>query len=292
MLGYNGTGYTMKNTKILRFLSVPSSIAVAVLALACAAVSLGLVSAQSFTQGYGTSESLQRGMIVQINKDDTTKVSALSKASQDQMHGVVVDPSDAQVSIRSDDTKVFVATTGRYPVLVSNQNGTINSGDYITISSISGIGMKAGTTNQLVIGRALAGFNGKQNVISTAEVTDATGQKQTVSIARIDVDVKVSQNPMRLISEQIIPAFLRRAAESVADKPVSAVRVYVSVAVFFISTVLAGSLMYAGIKSSIVSIGRNPLSRKSVTRAMFQVIISGLIIFITGLFGVYLILKL
>jgi hypothetical protein len=46
------------------------------------------------------------------------------------------------------------------------------------------------------------------------------------------------------------------------------------------------------VRSSMIALGRNPLSRKSILRGMFQVIITSIIIFICGLFGVYLLLKL
>ncbi|MBI4991764.1 MAG: hypothetical protein HZB99_00915, partial [Candidatus Harrisonbacteria bacterium] len=56
---------------------------------------------------------------------------------------------------------VFVAITGRVPVKVSTENGPIVPGDFITSSSIPGVGMKA-TGSGMVIGQALAGYDGSE----------------------------------------------------------------------------------------------------------------------------------
>src|SRR5947208_3169505 len=92
------------------------------------------VSAQNVTQGYVSDQGLQNGMIVRLKAGDGTKVVALKQQEASEMLGITVANNDAPVSL-SDPTKkqVFVATFGTYDVLVSNQNGPIKSGDYITI---------------------------------------------------------------------------------------------------------------------------------------------------------------
>ncbi len=249
-------------------------------------------SSTPFTQGYGSDEQLERGMIVRLVAEDTTKVKPLTFDEMDQMLGVVVDANDAPVTLSAEGQKVFVATGGRFDVLVSSQNGPINAGDYITISAFNGIGMKAGNAEPIIVGRALAAFDGNQGVVSSAEITDTEGQTRTVNIARLPVDISVSRNPLLKIEEPDIPEVLRRASEAIAGKQVDPIRVYLGLAVFIISSIAAGTLMYGGVRSGIISIGRNPLSKKSIVRSMIQVIITGLIIFISGLFGVYLILRL
>jgi len=51
-------------------------------------------------------------------------------------------------------------------------------------------------------------------------------------------------------------------------------------------------VLYGGIRSSIISIGRNPLAKKSIVRGLIQVITVGVIILVIGLFSVYLLLRL
>jgi hypothetical protein len=283
----------MLKTKIKTLLPLPRLLALLTLALlVMLSVSRPLGAQSAFTQGFGSDEPLQKGMIVQIKKSDATKVELNTSQTIDQMYGVVVDANDAPVTLSSEGQKVFIATGGRFEVLVSNQNGDIAAGDYITISALNGIGMRAGTKEQTVVGRALAGFNGKDGVISSSEVKDTSGKAKQVVIGRVSLDVAVTRNPNLKSEEPNLPEALRRAVESIAGKQVSPQRAYLSVIIFIVSAVVAGSLMYSGIRSGIISIGRNPLSKKSIIRGMFQVILTGIIIFITGIFGVYLLLKL
>ncbi|OGL34495.1 hypothetical protein A3F05_01735 [Candidatus Saccharibacteria bacterium RIFCSPHIGHO2_12_FULL_47_17] len=59
----------------------------------------------------------------------------------------------------ADERQVAVALTGRVPVKVSGEGGSINIGDRITLSSVAGVGMKASASDQ-VVGIALESFNG------------------------------------------------------------------------------------------------------------------------------------
>lgn len=281
----------MINTKIRRYLNMHRIAAFCALLFLVVLSVAHPLSAQSLTEGYSADQQLQRGMLIQFKKNDTTKVEPVSQSNIDQLHGVVVDANDAPVTLSAEGQKVFVATKGKYDVLVTNQNGSIAIGDFITVSALDGIGMKASEREPVIIGRALAAFDGKQNVIGTAELTDNTNTKQPVNIARLQVDVGVSRNPLLRATEPNLPGFLKKASEAIAGKPVSTTRVYIAVAVFVLSTVVSAVLMYGGIRSGIISIGRNPLSKKSIIRSMLQVVIVGITIFITGIFGVYLLLK-
>lgn len=249
------------------------------------------LEAQTLTQGYGADEMLQRGMIVRLKQEDAGKVESLSLEDMEKMHGVVVDSNDAPVTLSADGQKVFVATVGRFDVLVSSQGGEINPGDYVTVSALRGIGMKAGTQEPVVVGRAITAYNGRDNVISSTEIKSGDNT-QSVNISRIQVDIGVARNPLLKSAEPNLPEFLKRAAESLAGKSVSPARAYVGALIFILSTIIAATLMYGGVRSAITSIGRNPLSKKSIIKGMLQVIITGLIIFISGIFGVYLLLKL
>lgn len=281
----------MLKTKIKKLCTFHRLSAITILAFLCVVSSHYPLLAQAVTQGYGSEQTLQRSMIVQLKKSDTTKVEAVQQATAEQVYGIVVDANDAPVTLSSDGKKFFIATAGHYDVLVSTQNGAINAGDYITVSAIDGIGMKAGDKDVYIVGRALAGFDGKSNVVSSTNVMSSDGAKQPVNIGRVDTDITVAKNPLLKGSEPNLPEVLRKASEAIAGKPVNAARVYTGLFVFIIATVVSCSLMYGGVRSGIISIGRNPLSKKSIVRGMFQVIITGMTVFITGVFGVYLLLK-
>lgn len=243
------------------------------------------IDAQTVAQGFSADETMERGLIVVLDEEDTSRVVPATLDRVEDLYGVVINRNDASVTLSEEGNDVFVATTGPYRALVSTQNGPIAAGDFITISSLEGIGMKTNDIAPVVIGRAMTGFDGT-NAASTAQAGDTT-----VSIGRIDLDVLASNNPLQKPAEANLPSFLRSAAEAIAGKPVPAARVYISVFILIVGAFVAGSLMYSGVRSSIISIGRNPLSKKSILRSMIQVILVGLIIFIIAVFGVYLVLR-
>ncbi len=87
------------------------------------------------------------------------------------------------------DPQKPVALSGRVPVAVSDENGPIAIGDYLTASSIPGVAMKA-TKPGVVIGQALESFK------SSAPVTSSTDQSSHLvniqaNLGRILVFVKV-----------------------------------------------------------------------------------------------------
>jgi len=273
-------------TKIIKWIEFRKIAAVIALLMLIIAGFNGLLSAQSVTQGFGADSVLQRGMIVRIKESDTSKVEPLNQSDAKNMYGVVVDPNDAPVTLSSDTQKVFVATTGQYDVLVSDQNGAINKGEYITISSVSGIGMKYDEVQSVVIGRALEDFSAQNNVIGK---TIANGKN--INLGRITTDVTVAKNPLQKSDNTKIPEFFKNAAEAVAGRQVNSIRIYFGLIIFIICSLISVVVLYVGIRSGIVSIGRNPLSKKSVIKAMLQVVAIGLFIFLGGVFAVYLVLK-
>lgn len=251
------------------------------------------VQAETLTQGYGSDELLKRGMIVGLKTDDLRKVETINGDQYERIHGVVVAANDSAVLLGRDDEKVYVATVGRFSTLVSDQNGKISKGDYVTVSSVSGIGMKAGDTDPVILGKALDEFDGGDNnqVDSTATIKDTSSKEHQIRIGQILVDINIGKNP-RLKIDNSLPSVLRKASELIAGKPVSPIRVYMSLAVLAVATMIAGSLIYSAVRSSLIAIGRNPLSKKSIIRGLFQVVIIGLMVFLSGVFGVYLLLKL
>jgi hypothetical protein len=252
----------------------------------------GIVHAQNVTQGYKSDQSLQQGMIVRTTPKDDRKVEALTQKDVDDMLGIVVSPADASVALSDPtaDDQVYVAVSGPYSVLVSTQNGPIKQGDYITISSLGGVGMKAENSQQLVIGKALGSFDGATPE-TKATLTTNKGKKE-VGLGHVKVEVSVAHNPLYQKEEDIgVPRVLSKAAELVTNRPVSAFRIYASLGVFALSLLVAGCILYVGIRSGMTSIGRNPLARKTIFRSLIQVTLMSLIVFVIGVFAVYLLLR-
>ncbi len=238
--------------------------------------------AAGFVEGFDSSQSLQPGLVVAIDKTSSKTVEAAPSSDTTRIYGVVIDPSDAPITVGDQGQKTFVATSGQYGVLVSSENGAIKSGDYLSLSATDGIAAKADTRQDYVVGRALEDFDGKSKVLTTTS--------NGISIGKIAVSVNPAKNP--LLSDDIaIPKPLRRVGEAVAGKSVTAIRLYAALVVFLITLVVAASLLWVGVRSGMVAIGRNPLSRHSIVKGLVQVLAIDVLIFIIGVFGVYLLLR-
>ncbi len=277
----------IKIRQLLTFKRCMSGIALAFLIVANIT---GATLAQSVTQGYGTDEVLQRGMIVGIKEGEPNKVEPISVDQLDRILGVVVDANESPITISGEEEQAFVATVGRYDVLVSDQEGAINPTEYITVSALNGIGMRATYEQSEIVGRAVTGFNGKDSVVGTSTLTDTQGNTRTVNIGRIQMDIAIGSNPLSK-SAAVTPEWLGRLGQAIAGKSLSPAKVYISAAIFVIGAFIAGAILYAGIRSSIIAIGRNPLSKKSILKSLLQVIFTSLIVFIISVVGVYLLLR-
>ncbi|HSH18612.1 MAG TPA: hypothetical protein VK978_04470 [Candidatus Saccharimonadales bacterium] len=258
---------------------------------------VGAAGAQAVTRAYNTDTPLQRGMIVRVAEKDGTKVEALKSKDMEKMEGVIVAANDAPVTLSAVDAQkqqVFVATTGRYSILVSNQNGPIKKDDYVTISALAGVGMKAGGEQSRIIGKALGGFDGQKNISGKTTVQNAQKQNVPITIGLIPVEINISHNPLEAKPESILPGYeyLQRMAGSVAGKPVPPLQLYVSLIALILTTAISGSIIYAGVRTSLTAVGRNPLAKSSIMRNLLQVVLTGIIILIIGVVAVYLILKL
>lgn len=250
----------------------------------------------NITEAYTSDQPLQRGMIVGLDPNDSSKVNALSSDRINQMQGVVVSANAAPVTIGNGNTntnQIYVATLGRYDVLVSDQNGSISPGDYITISSLSGIGMNANNTNQLVVGKAVTGFDGSKEVLSNATLKNSAGPDQKVNIGLISVDLGIAHNPIAASSNQIFGfVFLQKVVKDLTGKSASPPRIYAAVGIFFIIALIAAAVLYSGIRGGMIATGRNPLAKATIGRNLFEVVLAAVVIFVIGLGAIYLVLKL
>ncbi|MFZ1360710.1 MAG: hypothetical protein WAS27_01605 [Candidatus Saccharimonadales bacterium] len=251
--------------------------------------------ASSGIQGYAADTPLDIGTVVQLTGEDGSRVIAATKKDLPQMFGVVIDRNTLSFTITSEslENEVFVAPTGTYNTLVSTEGGTIRQGDYVTMSSVDGVVMKAGTEEKTVFGRAGAGFDGKDIVVGTTTLKDTSGNNQTtVTLGSIPVTIDIKRNPNDKSTKADVPEFLQRLGQQIAEKKVSPIRIYLSMAITTVSLIAAIAVLYAGVRNSVIAIGRNPMSKKSIFRALFEIILTAILILIIGLFAVYLLLKL
>ena len=249
--------------------------------------------AQTLTQGYQSNAFIQRGMIIILDKDNPNFVQPATQKLAEKLQGVVVNPNDSTVLLGSDNEKVYVASGGRFKTLVSDQNGPIAVGDYITVSAVDGIGMKATADDPVVLGKAIEPFDptNADQIRSVVDVRQSNGQSSKIRLSLVTVDISIGKNPAQRVGNSV-PGFLLNAGEAVAEKPVSMARIYTSIAILVTTSFIACAMTYSSVRGTIVAIGRNPLGKKIILRSMFKIILLAFIIFISGLISVYLLLKL
>jgi hypothetical protein len=273
-------------------------VSLAVIVAAAATVVLPVSAANDGSgslQGYAADAPLDNGTIVQLTGKNSNRVKIATQSELQNMFGVTVDRSQLSVTLSSDglQNETYVAVSGTYNVLVSNQGGAIASGDYVTLSSVNGVAMKAGTEEKTVFGRANGAFDGKGVTLGTTTLKDTTGKtNQTVTLGTIPVTIDIRRNPNEKSTKVDVPDVLERIGQAIAEKQVSPIRIYLSMAITTVSLIAAIAVLYAGIRNGVIAIGRNPMTKKSIFRALIEVILTSILILIIGLFAVYLLLKL
>lgn len=284
----NSKGNVGRSGWIARFCDTAFIRAGLALGLLATLIVPALASADTpISQGYLSNEHLALGSIVSLDKNTSDHVTAATTNNASNMLGVIVDAGNSLLALANGQaSQVQVATNGVVQVLVSNINGPINAGDQITASPLSGVGMKA-TTNAEIIGTA-------QNQLSTGSgntetYTDKQGQKHTVFVGSVPLLVNVSYF-YRQPDKTLIPSALQNIANAFAGKTVSTLPILLSVAIFIVTLIVVVSIVYSMIRSSIISVGRNPMSQSAIYRDLVQ--LSALVIGILGVavVSIYLIL--
>lgn len=279
--------------KVLKSLIILAAIATVAVATApwAYADSYGGGSVQS----YAADTVFDSGTIVQLTGKNSNRVKVAPQSDLQSMFGVTVDRNQLPLTVTNEgvQNETFVAVSGTYNVLVSTQGGPIAPGDYVTLSSVSGVAMKAGTEEKNVFGRAAAPFDGKGITLSSITLKDSTGKEgKKVALGLIPVTIDIRSNPNQKTTKANLPAFLERTGLLPAEKPVSPIRIYLSIGVAGLCVIAAIVIIYSGVRNGVISIGRNPMSRKSIFRALIESILTSLLILIIGMFAVYLLLKL
>jgi hypothetical protein len=247
------------------------------------------------TQSYNAAASVLPGMIVELKPKDPSTVVPLASKDISSMFGVVVPASSADIVLTpasSAAQQVLVATSGNYSVLVSNQDGVIKAGDYITVSALDGIGMKADVSQPETVGQAGGSFDGRNNVVGSIAVKNSLGHSTTVAIGHITVNVHLAANPLYQKNADSLPGFLNRIADDAAGQPVKTVRVGLAAMVVAASFLITAGIFFANIRTSMQAIGRNPLAKQAIGRSTVWGMVAGLVVFGIGIGAAYLILSL
>jgi hypothetical protein len=242
-------------------------------ALLLVALAPALAAATSVISiAYPSTQALAPGTLVSLNKQ-TNGVEPATLKNVDNLLGAVVLDGNSLLSFEGNGQTVQITTSGVTQVAVSDINGAINPGDSITASPISGVGMRA-STNVKIIGVAQSSLANSAGV-KKSTVTDSTGAKHDVMLGTIPVDINVAYF-FKTPDKSLIPQTIQNLANTVAGREVAPLPIIISASIIIVSIIAISSLISSAVRSSIISVGRNPLSQAEVYRNLMQV--SGLIL--------------
>ena len=235
------------------------------------------------SQSYLTDKTIPLGSLVALDGDSADKVIPADPDSVKNLIGVTINDSTPLVLTSGNSNSALVATSGIAPTLVSNLNGEIELGDQITASPIAGVGMKA-TANTKVIGVAQSQVSSKKT-----ETVNVNGKDEEIEIGEIRLLVSVGyhyQEP----EKTLIPLALQNIANAMAGKKVDPLPIIISLIIFIVTMIIVISLVYSIVRSSIISVGRNPLAQSAVYRNAIQMSVLVLAIIAVATIAIYLVL--
>ncbi|MCA9333105.1 hypothetical protein KDA00_04520 [Candidatus Saccharibacteria bacterium] len=249
------------------------------------------VSAEtSVSKGYlSKDKDLRSGMAVSLSDESSNEqqyVERTATSNRSKYIGVVTTIDQSVVTIRSEESTVYVSDSGQYQVYVSDLNGDVSQGDVLVTSPIKGVLMRLGDdgNGQTKVAIALSDFNDSQDIQTQTVQTSAEGSR-TVKISRINAELS-SGTVIKDEKKQFFSVF----GESLTGKPVSEIRVLVACIILLLVLIIEGSILYGAVSSSITALGRNPLSKAAIYKQLVHTSFLALLILIVGISGIYVVI--
>lgn len=253
---------------------------------------VGVPAFASLSQGFATTAPIATGSLVALDSKSSGAVTVADLNNVGRLFGIVVPPSSASISLSgSGSGQVQVVTTGNAQALVTTAGGDIHVGDYITVSQVAGVGQKVGTASTRVIGTAAADFNGTGSGVTKRTIDDGSGKKE-VAIGEIPVVIAISSYTATDGKQPyVIPNWLQNLSNTLAGKAVSPVRIIIAGLILMVAIISISVLLYSGVRNSIISIGRNPLSKGGVLQGMLAIGGVAVAILVVTAFAMYLVVS-
>lgn len=241
----------------------------------------------AISQSYETnSTGISQGALLSLTSNGITAVAPASSSSASHLVGIAA--SKPLVELSSDSNarsqhRVQVVVSGSTDALVSDLNGAVYAGDKITASPVSGVGMKAIRAGEIV-GIAQASLSSVKTVTETFDGTNGEPVAAKVGLLPIAVNVAYySAAPIGGSLAAFVPPFLQSLANSIAGKAVSPLRVLTGTVALILGFVTIAIMLYAGIRSGVISLGRNPLAADTLRKGMVDILITAVgILVVTG----------
>lgn len=247
-------------------------------------------AAANIAQGYTSSDGdLVVGMAAALSPNSTTDNQIVERATtsnKTKFVGVVTTKDANLVTLTDKQATIVVATNGEAAAFVSNLNGAPKKGDYLVVSPLKGILMKAGPSDANAVGTALEDFPAAG--AQSQQIISESGPK---AVLVNSMRMQISPASIALSSKDANKTFLHNLGQSITGRSVSDWQVLSALVIFFLVLVIEGSLVYGAIHSSITALGRNPLSHDVVYKQLFQVLLAVLGVLAFGVSVIYAVLQ-
>lgn len=172
-------------------------------------------------------------------------------------------------------SKYPVLTSGTALVRVSSKNGPIKRGDLITTSSVSGVGMKA-TKSGNVLGSALQDIN--------------TADPKTIGKIAVALNIHYSYaQPPALTA---LFDLVNLSSIAVFEEPTLVFRYVLAGFIILIAFILGFVLFGRTARSGVEALGRNPLAARTIQFGILFTLSITIAIILSGFIIAYLILRL
>src|SRR3989338_2684520 len=194
-------------------------------------------------------------------------------AYDSNMYGIYTQSPSIFLQNTSDPQTKPVTTMGKANVLVSSINGDIKKNDFITTSTIAGIGQKA-TRNGMVLGTAMDDYSNSNQKIAE-KILVAVNPHFNASFA----DTKTN-----------VLEVLRNASDPTTLTPTTSLRYVVAAGIVLVSFAI-GFIYFGRVTSSgVEALGRNPLASRTIQLSLVFNLVLMIVIILVGLGIGYMIL--
>ncbi len=246
------------------------------------------VRAAVLSQGYKTDQAYVAGTVVGLDPTASDTVQASNTDNLDELLGVVVTTDSTLLAVSNAGSNTQVVTSGTTATLVSTLGGDIKKGDPITASAISGVGQKASAAGR-ILGLAEDDFSASSPGAVEKEVDSKTG-KVKVSVGSIPVLVSVGYFTPKG-SKSIVPQGIQSLSNYIAGREVPTFRIIAAIILLAIGLALAAIILSSAVRSSMSSIGRNPLAKSAINNGLLKVIFLTFLILLVTLASVYFVVR-
>lgn len=201
-----------------------------------------------------------------------------------KMVGVVDLSPSLSLDLIGSEGAVPVVGDGYANVLVSGANGLISTGDWVTSSTIAGVGVKA-TVDGFVLGQAMEPFNG-----------DVAEDQGMIRVA-IDIhysDQVVGGSGVRLQDEARESLFdLLNVFRTASSVPAPQAFRFILAGLVALFALVFGFFTFGRVaQRGVEAIGRNPLARRTIIVGLIFNVIVSIVIILAGIVVAFFVIRL